>query len=487
MALQSYKGKVVSGVLWSVLQLGINKFFALAIKLILAKLLFPEQFGLVGMAAVFTSFVQVFNELGIGAALVQRKDEYLRESHFHTAFWTGVVWSVGIFLLVSLVAAPLAAAFYDEPLLKNLIPVLSIGVLSSPVNIVHRAQLTKQMNFKKLAFISNASTIFSGTLALVLAFLGAGVWSLVFNSVAGFIIAMPLYFRATKWTPKLIWEKQAFKDIFGFGVYTTGTSFLNNVLSNLDYLLIGKLVGASALGVYTFAFVLTDTFRNQFTTMMNKVMYPVYGRHQDDPVLLKKYYLKVLTYNSVIIYPIMVFLIILGEPLILSFFGSKWQGSVVPMKILAFSVMIHLLVSGHASLLRGLGQPKLELKLQFFKSVFLYAPLIAIGVYKYGIIGAAWACVVYKVLEVILAQYYLKKLVDVSFRELMGHLRPPLLASAAGFIVAMALYRLGLHYLICGVALLASYASVIWVLMKTELLAHLKDFQKRKNKKLAVQ
>lgn len=485
MAPQSYKGKVVSGVAWSVLQLAINKFFAFAIKLVLAKLLFPEQFGLVGMAAVFISFIQVFNELGIGAALVQRKDEYLEEAHFHTAFWTGVVWSVGIFLLVSLVAAPLAAEFYKEPLLKSLIPVLSIGVLSSPVNLVHRAQLTKQMNFKKLAFISNTSTIFSGCLALVLAFMGAGVWSLVFNSVTSFIIAMPLYFRATKWTPKLIWEKQAFNDIFGFGVYTTGTSFLNNLLSNLDYLLIGKLVSASALGVYTFAFVLTDTFRNQFTTMMNKVMYPVYGKHQDDPTLLKKYYLKVVTYNSLVVYPVMVLLISLGEPLILNFFGSKWQESILPMKILAFSVMIHMLVSGHASLLRGQGRPKLELKLQFFKAVFLYAPLITFGVYKYGVIGAAWACVVYKVLEVILAQYYLKKIVNISPGDLFVHIKTPIIASVVSFVVTYMLYNAGLHYILCAVAMAVSYGGVVILSMRSELMNQLKELRKGKVKQVA--
>ncbi|GAA4440156.1 lipopolysaccharide biosynthesis protein [Pontibacter saemangeumensis] len=479
------KGKIVSGVFWNVLQLIINKTFSFAIKLVLAKFLFPEQFGLVGMAAVFTSFVQVFNELGIGAALVQRKDEHLRDSHFYTAFWTGVVWSVGIFLLITFVVAPLAANFYNEPLLRSIIPVLSIGVLSSPVNLVHRAQLTKKMDFKKLAFIGNASTIFAGAVALVLALQGAGVWSLVFNSVASFVIAMPLYFRATGWMPKLIWEKQAFNDIFGFGIYTTGTSILNNLLYNLDYLLIGKLVSASALGVYTFAFVLTDTFRNQFTIMMNKVMYPVYGRHQDDPGLLKKYYLKVVTYNSLIIYPIMVLLIILGEPLILNFFGSKWEESILPMKILALSVMVHMLVSGHASLLRGQGRPKLELKLQFFKAVFLYAPLITLGIYKYGIVGASWACVAYKVLEVILIQYYLKKVVDISIKDILTHLKVPFIASAVSFVLTSMLYLAGVHYLICAMVLGLTYTGIVVMLMHEELMLQYRELKKGRVKQVA--
>ncbi|WP_161890516.1 lipopolysaccharide biosynthesis protein [Pontibacter russatus] len=485
MQLKDTRGKIVSGVFWNVLQLVVNKTFSFVIKLVLAKLLFPEQFGLVGMATVFTSFVQVFNELGIGAALVQRKDEELRDAHFHTAFWTGVVWSVGIFLIIAFVVAPLAAQFYNEPLLSSLIPVLSIGVLSSPVNLVHRAQLTKQMDFKKLAFIGNASTIFAGAVALMLAFLGAGVWSLVFNSVATFVIAMPLYFRATKWVPKLVWEKQAFNDVFGFGIYTTGTSVLNNLLTNLDYLLIGKLLSASALGVYTFAFVLTDTFRNQFTVMMNKVMYPVYGQHQDDPALLKKYYLKVVTYNSLVIYPAMVLLIVLGEPLILNLFGSKWQESILPMKILALSVMIHMLVSGHSSLLRGQGRPRLELKLQFFKAAFLYAPLIVIGIYKYGIVGASWACVIYKVLEVILIQYYLKKVVDISFGDLLAHMKVPFIASTVSFVLTYALFVAGAHYILCVMALSLAYGGIVFLLMRKELSGQLREWRSARVKQVA--
>lgn len=482
---QKLKGKAISGIFWNFVQLGVNKFFGFAIKLVLAKLLFPAQFGLVGMAVVFTSFVQVFNDLGIGSALVQRKEEKLREAHFHTAFWTGIVWSVAVYLIIAFVIAPLAAIFYKEPMLRSIIPVLSIGVLSSPVNLVHRAQLTKRMDFKKLAFISNASTIFSGVLALGLAFMGAGVWALVFNSVASFIVAMPLYFKATSWTPKLIWEKQAFKDVFGFGVYSTGTNFVNTLVSNIDYLLIGKLLSAAALGTYTLAFVLTDTFRNQLTTLLNKVMYPIYGQKQDDLVSLRRYYLKVVTYNSIVIYPIMLFLIVLGKPFIMSVYGAKWADAIMPLKILALSVMIHLLANSHLTLIRGLGHAKLGMKVQVIKSV-LYVPTISFGIFQFGVIGAAWAYVFNKVLEVFIAQHYLKKLIGITFKELLSQMTPPLLATAVAFVVTLSLFDLGLHYLICAVALTGSYGFVIWLLMKSEINKQLQEVKKLKNKKLAT-
>lgn len=475
------KTKIISGIFWNITQLVISRMFAFIIKLVLARLLFPEEFGLVGMATVFTSFIQIFNDLGVGGALVQRKDEDLREAHFHTAFWTGIVWSIGIYLLIAFVVAPLAASFYDEPLLRSLIPILSIGVLSSPVNLVHKAQLTKDMNFKKLAFINNAPVIFSGVVAITLAFMGFGVWSLVFNSVASFVIAMPLYFHATRWMPKLIWEKQAFKDVFGFGIFTTGTQFLNVLMSNIDYLLIGKLLSAAALGKYTLAFVLTDTFRNQMTTMINRVMYPVYGKKQGDPKALRNFYFKVVKYNSICIYPVMLFLIILGEPFVTGIFGQKWIETVPPLKVLAFSVMIHILVNSHAILIRGLGKARLEMRIQFLKAV-LYVPTIAVGIYFYGTVGAAWAYVFNKVLEVIIAQYYLKKLVDITPLDLFMTMRPPLLASIVTFAITYMLYVLGLHYILCSIALAITFGAIIWLSMKAELLENITSIKNMRKK-----
>ncbi|RAU82413.1 lipopolysaccharide biosynthesis protein [Pontibacter arcticus] len=475
------KTKIISGIFWNITQLAVNKMFAFIIKLVLARLLFPEEFGLVGMAVVFTTFIQVFNDLGLGGALVQRKDEDLREAHYHTAFWTGIAWSVVIYLIITFIVAPLAAMFYGEPLLRSVIPVLSIGVLASPINLVHRAQLTKQMNFKKLAFINNAPVIFSGVVSITLAFMGFGVWSLVFNSVAAFVVAMPLYFMATHWMPKFIWEKEAFNDIFGFGMFTTGSSVVNVVVANIDYLLIGKLLSAAALGKYTLAFVLTDTFRNKMTTMINRVMYPVYGKKQGNPKALRNFYFKVVKYNSICIYPVMLFLIILGEPFVINVFGEKWIEAVGPLKILAFSVMIHILVNSHAILIRGLGKARLEMRIQFLKAA-LYVPTIAAGIYFYGTEGAAWAYVFNKVLEVIIAQYYLKKLVDITPLDLFMTMRPPLLASIVTFAITYMLYVLGLHYILCTLVLGITFGAIIWLSMKAELLENITSIKNMRKK-----
>jgi teichuronic acid exporter len=424
--IQTDKKLVASGIIWNFIQMIINQAFAFGLKLILAKLLFPSQFGLVGMAVVFTGFVQVLNDLGVGAALVQRKAEDLRNEHFHTAFWVGVIWSVFLYLVMSLGVARLAAIFYHEPMLRQIIPVLSIGILFSPVNLVHKAQLTKQMNFKKLAFIDNTSNILAGTISLVMALMGAGVWSLVFNSVATVLFAMPLFFNATRWKPSFIMEKQAFKDVFGFGVYTTGSNILNYLYNNIDYLLIGKLLGASSLGIYTLAFVLTDTFRSRLMAVINNVMYPIYGKKQGDPESLKRYYLKVILFNCLCIFPIMVYFIVSGEQFVVKIFGVKWSETVIPLQILSLGVMLHILVSGNTALLRGLGKPGLEMKQQVLKAL-IFLPSLAVGIYYYGITGAAWAILLNKLVVVLFAQYTFNYLIPIkiTFVEFLIAIRAP--------------------------------------------------------------
>ncbi|KAA0988868.1 lipopolysaccharide biosynthesis protein [Dyadobacter aurulentus] len=469
--MKASKKLVVSGVFWNSLQLVVNQSFAFVIRLVLAKMLVPEQFGLIGMATVFTGLVQVLNDIGIGAALIQKKDDSLREAHYHTSFWTGIGWSLFLYTFICLIFGPLAAKFYNEPLLVKLIPVLSIGIISGPINLVHKAQLTKQMNFKKMAFIDNSSNIAAGSISLILAFSGAGVWSLAFNSVASIVIAMPLYFAATKWRPKFIWEADAFKDVFGFGVYTVGTSVVNYLINNIDYLFIGKLLSAQALGAYTFAFVLTDTFRSRLMSVINNVMYPIYGQKQSDSESLKRYYLLVLNYNSIFIYPIMVFMAVLGEPFILNFFGTKWSDSTAPLQILSLSVMVHMMVNSNTALIRGMGRPDLELKLQIFKAV-LFIPTLIFGIVNYGIVGAAWAVLINKVLAVIIAQYTFNRLLNIkiSTLEFFTAVKAPWLAAAVSFLVSYFLFKiLKTYYLFSAFALFVSYCFVIWLLLGEQL------------------
>lgn len=470
--MKSHKKNILSGVFWNSLQVLVNKSFGFVIKVVLARILFPEEFGIVGMALVFTSFVEVFNDLGFGAALIQKKDSKLSPAHFHTAFWTGIGWSLIMFLSMVFLISPLAAQFYNQQVLESIIPVLSLGILSSPINLVQKAILLRNLDFKKVAFIENTSAIVSGILSLILAFAGMGVWSLVFNSLATFVIAIPLYLKATTWVPRMIWTQDAFKDIFGFGIYTTGTNLANNLINKADYLLIGKLMTASALGAYTLAFVLTDTFRSQLMSIMNKVMYPIYGKAQDDQPTMKRYYLNVVKYNSLIINPIMGILFVLSDPIIVDFFGLKWNETIIPLRIISLSVIFHMMVNSNTVLIRGMGKVKLEFMIQLFKALFLFLPAITFGVYYYGIIGAAYAILFNKIISVFIAQIYLKKLVDITYKDLFDSLKVSLTSLFLTILLGELMFNtFGIHYILTGIAMILTYSGGVWCFMGTELKA----------------
>ncbi|MGK9120871.1 lipopolysaccharide biosynthesis protein [Olivibacter jilunii] len=475
------KKQILSGVVWKSVQMIVNQSFSFVVRLLLAKLLFPEEFGVVGMATVFTGFVQVLTELGIGSSIIQKKDGELDEKHFSTAFWTGVLWSVALFLVMSFMVAPLAAKFYNEPILITLIPVISTGILVSPINLVNRAQLAKKMDFKTIARIDNMATIFAGVLSLVLAYFGAGVWSLAFNSTATIVFAIPLYFKATGWYPKLIWDNIAFKELFGFGMFITATNIVNYLTNNLDYLIIGRLLNAELLGAYTLAFILTDTFKNRIMQVMNSVMYPFYGGIQDNVEQVRKYYLKVVEYNSIVVFPIMVFLVVYGQELVYSFWGAKWSETIDPLKILAVSVMFHMMVNSNTVLIRGLGYPKLEMNLQIFKAV-IFVPFLYFFIHFWGIRGAAWAVLVNKVIAVGLAQYTFNRLINVkiSTSQFLRALQVPCLASAAAFGLGYLVKYYSIHYIVGGGIMLLAYVLVVWLFMKGELATIVSAFRKKK-------
>lgn len=484
--MNSDKQLVAKGIFWNSVKMIVEQSFSFVVKLLLAKMLFPEQFGIVGMATVFTGFVQVITDLGIGAALVQKKEEDLKPIHFYTAFSTGVVFSIVLFVFMTFALAPFAASFYNEDLLKTLIPVISIGILLSPLNLVNKAQLIKRMDFKSISRIENTSSIVAGSIALAMAYFGAGIWALALNPVIILVIAAPQYFLKTKWTPKLIWDKVAFKETFSFGIYTTGTNVVNYLINNIDYLLIGKLLSAQMLGAYTLAFVLTDSFRAKIMSVLNSVMYPFYSKKQNDTDAIRRWYLKVIEYNSIAVYPLMVMFLLFGQDIVIFFFGDKWGDSIAPLKILACSVFFHMMVNSNTVLIRGLGHPQLELKLQVFKGV-LFVSTLFVFISHWGIIGAACAVLVNKVLAVIIAQFtfkYLLKIKITTVRFLKAMKVPTMASAISGAVGYISSVVLGWNTIICMAIVALAYAATVWLLMKQELIYQFNQFRILRKRKV---
>lgn len=467
--LMNIKKNIIGGVFWTTVEAAINHGFRLIIELFLARLLIPEDFGIVGMAIVFISFLEVFNDLGMNAALIQKKEEKLTKEHFDTAFWTGLGWGIFLYLSMAFIGSPLVAQFYNQDQLNTIIPVMSLSLLLNPVNLVHKAQLTKAMNFKKLALVNNISNISAGIIALALAYFDFGVWALVFYSVSRVVVSMPLFFSATNWWPKLIWKKDLFREIFDFGAYTTGTSIFNKLRGNIDFLLVGKLVGSAALGYYTFAFTWTNIIRDQLVAIVNKVLYPVYTTLQDDKKKMLDLFLKIVSINNFVVYPLILLLFLFSEHIIPLFFGHKWDQAVPIMKILCIAVLIQMLNNSHTILFRAAGKVRLEFILQIIKSVVFFIPLITLGIYLYDAIGAALGFALATLLGVFTSFYFMNKIFGFRLIQMFHALKVSLLMFVFCLSTTLIL-KTYLNWWLCLGYYILSVMAIYWIFGKAKIM-----------------
>lgn len=475
---KSKSGSILNGVKWTSIQFVLETAFRFSIRLILAKLLFPEQFGLIGMAAVFISIANAASDLGMGAALIQKKEDDDAIKMYDTAFWSGLGWGASVFLLMSLVIGPVAANFYEEPLLLKLIPVLSLGILIKPFSLIHTVILTRAMNFKSIAKIYNSTFLIAGIIAIIAAFLDFGVWALVINSVLGGVLSVPIFFYVTKWKPNRKWNKNYFKEIFGFGAYSTGTVIFSSITYNIDNLIIGKMLGASLLGSYTLAFSFTENLRQMISGILNKVMYPVFGKNQDDKEKLKGYFLKIINFNALLIYPLMTFFLLFADDIVLGFFGNKWQATIIPLQILSIAIMVHSVVNSFTSLIRGLGKPKLEMKIIIGLTIFVLIPSLSIGIYYFGLKGAALAILVNKVALASIGLTVLKREIGLQPKKVLDAIKTALIGI---FFAGIIIFGLGLiepfnkFYLLSPIYIII-YLGIVYSLEKEQLKEVIKNF-----------
>jgi O-antigen/teichoic acid export membrane protein len=277
------------------------------------------------------------------------------------------------------------------------------------------------MDFKRIVLPRNISRITASVIAIIMAFMGYGVWSLVFQRILTNLFLAVIYTFVSDWRPKMRFNPISFRKIFSFGVYTTGTKVFNFLTGNIDYLLIGKMLGAHPLGVYSLAYNITYIVRGQIMNVVNKVFYPVYSKIQDDPLTIKRYYFKVIKYNCIVIYPIMVGLILLAEPLVLIGLGEKWSEAIIPIQLMAGAGLVHLLTSSNTTLLRGIGKPRLEMIMSIIKTLGVTVPFIVLGVIYYGINGAAGGLLAAKISIFFINNITLRKVASIKFLDILGN------------------------------------------------------------------
>ncbi len=247
----------------------------------------------------------------------------------------------------------------------------------------------------------------------------------------------------------------------GYSTYTQINSILFYFRHNIDYLIIGKLMSAHVLGVYTLAFTLSEVLRAQLYSIFNKVFFPIYSKVQDDRVQIKNYYLKIMKLTAILTFPVSIISIGLAEDLILVFFGEKWMEAAAPLQILSVASMIFAISGTPAEVLKGIGKPSVGFYLNLLNTFVVAVPLIYLGMKHFGLVGVAFAVCIHYTTSRISYHYFMKKYIQVTNKEVFEALKPPLFAAAIMFSIIYFIKMLDLkpilNILFAGTAGLLAY------------------------------
>ena len=367
---QSVRSQLLHGVAWNFIEKVLMRGASFIIGIILARLLSPSDFGLIGMLAIFVAISNVFIEGGLAKALIQRKD--CQDIDFSTAFVANVSMSLVIYVVLFL-TAPLIADFYDEPILTDITRILSLNFVLGSFNIVQRAKLMANVDFKSLAQINVISTIVSGIVGIAMAYYGWGVWSLVGQTLCSTIVLLLLFPFYSKWRPSIKFSPNSFRQLFGFGSKLMATGVYSVILNNISTICIGRFYKSNQLGFYTRASQFSEIISSTMFDVLGNVTFPVLSHLQDDREKLVSVYRKSLFITAMLIFPLMILCALLSRPMVIILLTEKWLPCVVLMQWLFLARMFTPLSAINMNILNAIGRSDLFMKLDFSK-----APLILI-------------------------------------------------------------------------------------------------------------
>ena len=418
------KDKTIIGIAWSFAQQFSVQIITLVVQIILARILLPEDFGLIAMIQIFVSVSKTLMDAGMTTSLI--RDENASHNDYSSVFFLNLL--VSIFLYVILYAsANVISDFFEESILVSIIRVYALTFILQALVAVQLTKLTKELNFKLQLIIQLPSTIIGGLSGIVMAYLGFGVWSIVWMNIIAKSILVVQILAKSKWLPGLIFDMSLLKKHFNFGYKLTLSSLLTNIYLNSYKIIVGKLFSATQLGFYNQA----DTLRMfpvaNITAVLNKVTFPMFSLIQNDNPRLKKVFRNITSTVFFIICPIMLFLALIAEELFIIVLTEKWLPAVPYFQILAISSFVYPLSIYNLNIILVKGRSDLHLKMEFIKKSISLSCLILI--FPFGIWGVVYAQAISMFVHVFVNAYYCGKILDFSVKSQIKDLLPILFLS----------------------------------------------------------
>jgi teichuronic acid exporter len=405
----SLKQEIVSGVFWSSVErigsLGIQ----FVITIIIARVLTPVDYGLIGMLTIFTALGAVLLDSGFGQALIRKNDT--TETDYSTVFFTNLALGLTIYFILYF-CAPVISIFFHTPELTKISRYVFLVFPINAIGLIQNTIITKNTNFKLLTKISIISAILSGIFGISLAYSGLGVWTLVYQSLFYNLIRSILLWFFNKWRPSLIFSFNSIKNLFGFSSNLLGTGVIVVLFNNIYTLLIGRFYLVEQVGFYNQANRFQDLPTQTLTAIIQRVSYPVLSKIQDDDLRLKSAYRKIINQTVFFNFPLMLGLIATGKNLFLILLTEKWLPAVPYFQLLCIYGALFPLHSINVNILKVKGKGKMLLNLEIIRRLIMVSVIFI--TLRYGIITLLIGNIVASLLSISINMYFCGK--EISFR-----------------------------------------------------------------------
>lgn len=432
MAEQSLKDKTVKGTFWSAADAFLGQGVVFLVGLVLARLLSPEEYGLIGIVTIFTAIMSSVVDSGFSNAMIRKQD--VTDTDFSTMFYLNLLFSVLMFVLL-FVGAPYIAEFFERPQLTSLCRVMGLLLIFQSLSIVQYTILSRRIDFKTKTKANVISAIISGLAGILMALLGFGVWALVVQQLSRALLYSICLWIYNKWWPKLKFSVESFKYMWGFGWKLLLSGLLDSAWKQIYQVVVGKFYSPATLGQYSRAKEYAGIFSSNLTSIIQRVSYPVLSQVQDDRVRMVEAYRRIIKTTMFVTVLCMFFLGAISEPLIYCLIGAKWLQAATFLPLICISMSLYPLHAINLNMLQIQNRTDIFLYLEIIKKIIAIIP-ISLGIFV-GIYWMLVASIFTGVIGFFLNSYYTGKKLGYSSWMQLKDVAPSYLVA---FFMALAVY-----------------------------------------------
>lgn len=422
---QHTKSKIISSLFWKLMERSGTQGIQFIVQIVLARLLLPEEYGIIAIVNVFILLANVFVQSGFNMALIQKKDA--DELDFSSVFYLSL-FIAGLLYVVIFLNAPFIADYYRNPQLVSVLRVLAVILFFGAVNSIQNAYIAKEMMFKKLFVSSLGAIIVSGSIGVYTAYIGLGVWALVAQQISNQLMVTMILWFTVKWRPKLIFSISRVKYLFSFGWKLLVSSLINTVYMNLRTLIIGRGYSSEQLGFYNRGMQFPQIIVNNINGSIQSVMLPALASNQDNVKRVKDMMKRAIITSSFIIFPMMVGLAVIAEPLVNVVLTEKWLPAVPFLQIYCAVYGLKPIYTANLQAINALGRSDIFLRLEAITTIIGIVILIISS--PFGVLAISWGALISGVVSLVVYMRPNSRLIDYGAKEQIKDVLPSLILSS---------------------------------------------------------